>query len=257
MAHFQKPAVGSSSRYVVDGAGALKKVKVPDGETVVVDLWGGGDIVGGHGEILRVDVANPNRHVANVTQKKAPGGDWISSWTVRGNMKGPADLVALDASGRVFATVAIEVTALDASHVWEREQWAPRSVWNTVIASIPRTRWLGILMGPGHEDHSEGRAVDLGLWEWVPEEKDVAEAIVALLWDKMREVGWSYFIWNKQIYINDRPGPIPYTGLSQHKEHIHVSWNRETSQRMLFPQFAVGIADIGSKYPGAKALPTK
>ncbi len=255
MAHFLKPASIRSSHYVLDSDGTLKSIQVPLGETVVVDLWGGGDIVGGKGEILRVDV--DNHTVATVSKKKDPGDDWISSWSVQGNMKDKATLVALDPSGRVFAKVPLEIASLQAQHQWNTNQPAPQEVWRITKLYIPRTRWLGIWMPPGYEDHSEGRAVDIGLWAWVPEEKDVAEAIVELLKKKMAEVGWSYFIWNKQIWLNDKPAPEVYKGKSAHTEHIHISWNRETSQRRSFPTFGAELAKIGSTYPGAAALAKK
>ena len=127
------------------------------------------------------------------------------------------------------------------------EQPAPRAIWNIINSRFPQTRFLGILMPPGHEDHSEGRALDVGLWAWVPAEKRLAYRLIDILRDYSFEVGWSYLIWNKQIwYSDDRGGPLPYERAAEmpHTEHIHISWSEAASKKSTFNAFRHGMDEL-------------
>jgi hypothetical protein len=78
---------------------------------------------------------------------------------------------------------------------WNVDQPAPKALWQIIHSHFPdKTRSLGISMPPGHEDHSEGRALDVGIRAWIPQEKKLAEKIVEALVDHSSEVNWSYFI---------------------------------------------------------------
>ena len=131
---------------------------------------------------------------------------------------------------------------------WNIDQPAPKALWQIIHNHFPdRTRFLGISMPPGHEDHSEGRALDVGIRAWIPAEKELAEKLVAALCDFSFEVNWSYFIWNKQItYSDDRGGPQPYPLAAKmpHTEHIHISWSRTSSGFSNFAGFANALDGI-------------
>lgn len=130
---------------------------------------------------------------------------------------------------------------------WKIEQPAPKALWQIVNSRFPyKTRFLGILTGPGHEDHSEGRALDIGVRAWMPLERELANYIVMSLCDFQFEVMWSYVIWNKQIWYDDDRGPQPYgkAATMPHTEHIHVSWSRTNSQFLDFPAFANDMDEL-------------
>lgn len=131
---------------------------------------------------------------------------------------------------------------------WNIDQPAPKALWQIIHSRFPdRTRFLGISMPPGHEDHSEGRALDVGIRAWIPAEKELAEKLVGALCDFSFEVNWSYFIWNKQItYSDDRGGPQPYPRAAKmpHTEHIHISWSRASSGFSNFAGFANALDGI-------------
>jgi hypothetical protein len=131
---------------------------------------------------------------------------------------------------------------------WNIAQPAPTALWKIIHSRFPdRTRFLGIIMPPGHDDHSEGRALDVGVRAWVPSEKQLAYELVDALNDFSFEVMWSYFIWNKQIWYSDaRGGPLPYENAAKmpHTEHIHISWSKATSGKSTFYGFANALDDI-------------
>jgi hypothetical protein len=131
---------------------------------------------------------------------------------------------------------------------WNMPQPAPTALWQIIHGRFPdRTRFLGISMPPGHQDHSEGRALDVGIRAWIPAEKELAEKLVGALNDFSFEVMWSYFIWNRQITYNDgRGGPLPYERAKTmpHTEHIHISWSRDSSAKMVFNGFANALDGI-------------
>lgn len=124
---------------------------------------------------------------------------------------------------------------------WKKAQPAPKAVWEIIHSRFPyKTRFLGILTGPGHQDHSEGRALDVGVRAWMVLERELANYLIGSLCDFSFELCWSYVIWNKQIWYSDGRGPLPYENAVKmpHTEHIHISWEREASQFKDFPAFA-------------------
>jgi hypothetical protein len=130
---------------------------------------------------------------------------------------------------------------------WNMDQPAPKALWQIIHSRFPdRTRFLGISMPPGFEDHSEGRALDVGIRAWVPAEKELAEKLIVALNDFSFEVMWSFFIWNRQITFNNGLGPQPYPRAVKmpHTEHIHISWSRISSGGASFVGFANALDGI-------------
>jgi hypothetical protein len=120
---------------------------------------------------------------------------------------------------------------------WNQAQPAPKAIWTIIHSRIPITTDLGIY-NPGHDDHGEGRAVDIGLRANVPTERQLAYDLIRLFRSNAAEVGWSYLIWNKQIWYNDsRGGPLNNGFKGAHTDHIHVSWSQLKSQNTVFPDF--------------------
>jgi hypothetical protein len=120
---------------------------------------------------------------------------------------------------------------------WSKAQPAPSAIWAIVHARLPVTTDLGIF-NAGHDDHDEGRAVDIGMRATIPEERQLAYDLIRIFRATAAEVGWSYLIWNKQIWYSDmRGGPIGSGFKGDHTDHIHVSWSRARSQDNQFPEF--------------------
>ena len=116
------------------------------------------------------------------------------------------------------------------------EQPAPLTLWRIIHARFPEISFEGISMPPGHEDHSEGRALDLGLSARNLRHRQLADALLTIFLGNVGELGWSYIIWNHFIWYSDaRSGPYPYNGPNPHTDHIHISWARSKSLLVTFP----------------------
>jgi hypothetical protein len=133
---------------------------------------------------------------------------------------------------------------------WKKEQPAPRAIWEIIHSRFPyKTRFLGIFAGPNKQDHSEGRALDVGVRVWIPSERELASYLILSLCDFSFEVGWSYMIWNKQIWYPDGAEPRVYerAATMPHTDHIHISWAREYSQFKDFPAFSNDLDELRAK----------
>lgn len=107
---------------------------------------------------------------------------------------------------------------------WNKPQPAPTIVWDLVHNYFQQTRFIGIMREPGHQDHSEGRALDIGLNAFNSEDRWLAYELIRIFREVGGEVGWSYLIWNKQIWYNDkRGGPHDKGFKGDHTDHIHIS----------------------------------
>lgn len=117
-----------------------------------------------------------------------------------------------------------------------------------VLAAYPASPSRGYLLRscdtPGTSEHEDGRA-----WDWparvdVPEQKAMADELLAWLTApddngvpnaRMRRLGIMYMIYNRQIFkaYGSPPGWYAYTGENPHTDHIHfsLSWEgaRETT----------------------------
>lgn len=134
------------------------------------------------------------------------------------------------------------------------EQPAPLTVWQLIHPRFPEVTYQGISMPPGHEDHSEGRALDLGLHARSPLQRQLADALLTILIRNAGEIAWSYIIWNHFIWYNDaRGGPHPYTGPNPHTDHIHISWSRSKSQLVSFPNLLRDLSALAASRFAASA----
>jgi hypothetical protein len=127
---------------------------------------------------------------------------------------------------------------------WSQEQPAPKALWNIVHSNFPQTRNLGIY-NTDADDHSEGRALDIGLLVVRSEESAIAWGLIEdVLKPKQSEIGWSYFIWDQWIWYPDTRGQQRGGFKGDHTNHIHVSWSRDTSQRNAFPETALAVSAL-------------
>lgn len=119
---------------------------------------------------------------------------------------------------------------------WSKEQPGPRTLWQLVHTHFPIARNLGIY-NPGHDDHGEGRALDIGLFVRKPDENEIAWGLINdVLKPNQPEIGWSYFIWDQWIWYPDSRGRQKGGFKGDHTNHIHVSWSQVTSQKNSFPK---------------------
>jgi|GEM_PF-7073103 len=127
------------------------------------------------------------------------------------------------------------------------EQPAPKAFWSLVHAQFPITQFLGI-HNPGHDDHGEGRALDIGLNVKEPSENEIAWGLVNdVLLPNKAEIGWSYFIWDQWIWYPDKRGQVKGGFKGNHTDHIHVSWSRLTSQNTMFPDATAAMRELSRK----------
>ncbi len=133
---------------------------------------------------------------------------------------------------------------------WGQSQPAPLALWSLIHSRFPETRMLGIY-NPDHDDHGEGRALDVGLLVGRPAEAQVAWGLITdVLLPNQAEIDWSYFIWDQWMWYPDARGKQRGGFKGDHTNHIHISWSREASQRKSFPQTASALDALARKIGG-------
>ena len=130
---------------------------------------------------------------------------------------------------------------------WSKEQPAPQALWQLVHKHFPVARNLGIY-NPGHDDHGEGRALDIGLLVSKPDENEIAWGLINdVLKPNQAEIGWSYFIWDQWIWYPDVRGQQKGGFKGDHTNHIHVSWSQTTSQKSGFTTADIAMGGLSRK----------
>ncbi|HEY8822947.1 MAG TPA: peptidoglycan-binding protein [Dermatophilaceae bacterium] len=102
-------------------------------------------------------------------------------------------------------------------------------------------------------EHYEGRALDWMLSVKDPQQKAVADSVVAWLsadnGAMARRFGISYIIWNHKMWREYRPeqGWAPYTGSVPHTDHIHFSfsWDGAMARTSWWTGHATTAVDLG------------
>jgi len=102
-------------------------------------------------------------------------------------------------------------------------------------------------------EHYEGRALDWMLSVNVPQQKAVADSVVAWLsadnGAMARRFGISYIIWNTKMWREYAPerGWAPYTGSDPHTDHIHFSfsWDGAMARTSWWTGHATTLVDLG------------
>ena len=132
------------------------------------------------------------------------------------------------------------------------------------------TRYYGISRNcnSGITEHSEGRALDWMISAYDPQQKAIADAIVAWLSasdDKgnpgvmARRFGINYIIWNRKMWRAYAPerGWAAYTGSHPHDDHIHITftWDGSYKRTSWWTGVALKTVTVGSGtgVPGAPA----
>jgi hypothetical protein len=127
---------------------------------------------------------------------------------------------------------------------WGQAQPAPLEFWRIVHSAFPLTRNLGIY-NPGHDDHGDGRALDIGLLVSRPNENEIAWGLINdVLLPNLSEIGWSYFIYDQWIWYPDARGQQRGGFQGDHTNHNHVSWSQADSQTNSFPQAEQAIHQL-------------
>jgi hypothetical protein len=130
---------------------------------------------------------------------------------------------------------------------WNGPQPAPLAFWDIVHSNFPVTRNLGIYQKDA-DDHDEGRALDIGLLVSRPDEDKIAWGIINEVLLPLRdEIDWSYFIYNQWIWYPEPRGREKGGFKGDHTNHIHVSWDREASQRKSFPKSKTALQDLSDR----------
>ena len=108
-----------------------------------------------------------------------------------------------------------------------------------LLTTFPGTRNLGIgrvCEAEGVSEHKEGRGFDWGVAATDPGERAAAETVLTWLlapddhgepFAMARRLGLMYVIWDGQIWSAFRAadGWRPYVGVSQHRDHVHFSFD--------------------------------
>ena len=102
-------------------------------------------------------------------------------------------------------------------------------------------------------EHYDGRALDWMLNANDPQQKAVADSVVAWLSASngamARRFGISYIIWNRKMWREYAPerGWAPYSGVSPHTDHIHFSfsWDGAMARTSWWTGHATTLADLG------------
>lgn len=103
-------------------------------------------------------------------------------------------------------------------------------------------------------EHHEGRAVDWMLDAGNPTQKAVADSFVAWVTansgEQARRLGIQYVIWNRTMWRAYAPerGFTPYTGVSPHTDHIHLSltWDGAMGRTSWWTDTPVTTRDVGT-----------
>ena len=122
-------------------------------------------------------------------------------------------------------------------------------------------------------EHYDGRALDWMLNSANPQQKAVADAVVAWLTAgngaMARRFGISYIIWNRQMWreYRDQDRWLPYTGSVPHTDHIHFSfswdgamkrtswWTGTALTRVDYGPCQVYAGQFAPRYTAARSTP--
>jgi hypothetical protein len=115
---------------------------------------------------------------------------------------------------------------------WRKPQPAPQHLARLLHANFPQISEFGIynnrnIAGTKKKSaHAEGRAIDIHLNTYLPEQLSLGNRIFEALIRKASRIGVDNVIWNEQIWSVSRGGPRNYEGLNPHTDHIHVEFTR-------------------------------
>jgi hypothetical protein len=134
---------------------------------------------------------------------------------------------------------------------WNQEQPAPKELRGLLKNTFPEIK-LKVPDGKGGmminyqiyivrnvagsnnaSDHSEGRAIDIYLEAGDTGEKKIADYLYQVFINSADDMGISYVIWNREWWKKSTGQKEPYTGSNPHTNHIHVSWSRDGSQKII------------------------
>jgi hypothetical protein len=137
---------------------------------------------------------------------------------------------------------------------WNKAQSAPLALYHIVHSNFPETNNLGIYVVRNVAGtkklslHATGRALDIGLSAFDPEQKFLGDQLFKLFIKYGSQIGPDHVIWNRKIWSPIKTDPRSYTGKSPHIDHLHVAFTPEGSQRQRtsFCGLALEIATLRS-----------
>jgi hypothetical protein len=121
---------------------------------------------------------------------------------------------------------------------WSGPQPVPKELAKRLKDNFPQISQTGIyndrnIAGTQKKSaHAEGRALDIHLNAFKPEQRMLGDQLFKVLIRKASALDINNVIWNRQIWSQNKGGPRAYTGNSPHTDHIHVDFTREGSQNL-------------------------
>jgi hypothetical protein len=134
---------------------------------------------------------------------------------------------------------------------WNQEQPAPKELRQLLKVTFPEIK-LKVANGSetmgnyqilakrkvagsdNPSDHAEGRALDIFLDASDAGEKKIGDYLVNAFIESGDGMGISYIIWNREIWKKGTGQKTKYGGKSPHTNHIHISWSKDGSQKIIF-----------------------
>ena len=151
---------------------------------------------------------------------------------------------------------------------WDQEQPAPKALRQILKVTFPEIK-LNVPDGKGKmmvnyqiyvvrtvagstnaSDHSEGRAMDVYLEASDQNEKKIADYLYEVFIRYADDLGIYYAIWNREIWRKATGQKVKYTGENPHTNHIHISWSKDGSQKVLFGALPARLM-LRAGFPGS------
>jgi len=151
---------------------------------------------------------------------------------------------------------------------WNQEQPAPKALRQILKATFSEIK-LTVPDGRGKmmsnyqiyvvrnvanstnaSDHSEGRAMDVYLEVSDENEKKIADYLYEVFIKYADDLGLMNVIWNREIWKKSTGKKEKYTGSNPHTNHIHISWSRDGSQKVLFGALPARLM-LRAGFPGS------
>jgi hypothetical protein len=145
---------------------------------------------------------------------------------------------------------------------WNQDQPAPTEMLRILKTAFPAyiKKDVGVISAKRNvagtntpSDHSWGGALDVqfSILPQLPteDEKQVADFLFRVFIEEYKDLGMNYVIWNRQKWSVVNPSVKPYPDptnreagkQSPHLDHIHISWTREGSQYIYFPNVSLRV----------------
>jgi hypothetical protein len=132
---------------------------------------------------------------------------------------------------------------------WHRAQPLPTALAKSLRVNFLQISGTGIyndrnVAGTTRKSaHAEGRALDIHLNVNRPDEKLIGDSLYRIFIEAAYETGIDNVIWNRMIWSRAK-GEHTYTGVSPHRDHIHVEFTRTGSQQTIWHLLEIKVAQL-------------